>query len=59
MNVLEGIIEVTFDLGDRMATVIYDADAADVDVIADAIDRANDLMRPEDDNAEDAGRVLG
>ena len=58
MNVLEGIIEVSFDLGDRMATVVYDADTADVGAITDAIDRANDLMRPEDDNAEDAGLVL-
>ncbi len=59
MNVLEGIIEVTFDLSDRMATVTYDTDVADVDAITEAIDRANDLMRPEDDNAEDADRVLG
>ena len=50
---------MSFDLGDRMATVVYDADKADVGAINDAIDRANDLMRPEDDNAEDAGRVLG
>ena len=55
---LEGIIEVTFDLSDRLATVIYDVDIADVVAITDAIDRANDLMRPEDDNAEDADRVL-
>ena len=49
---------MTFDLSDRMATVIYDAGTADVDAITAAIDRANDLMRPEDDNAEDADRVL-
>ena len=49
---------MSFDLGDRMVTVVYDADLADVDAITDAIDRANDLMRPEDDNAEDAGRML-
>ena len=49
---------MSFNLGDRMATVVYDAGLADVDAITDAIDRANDLMRPEDDNAEDAGRVL-
>ena len=50
---------MSFDLSDRMATVVYDADVADVDAITAAIDRANDLMRPEDDNAEDADRVLG
>ena len=50
---------MSFDLGDRMATVVYDADTADVGAITAAIDRANGLMRPEDDNAEDAGRVLG
>ena len=50
---------MSFDLGDRMATVVYDVDTADIRAITDAIDRANDLMRPEDDNAEDAGRVLG
>ena len=50
---------MTFDLSDRMATVTYDPATADVTAITDAIDRANDLMRPEDDNAEDAGRVLG
>ena len=49
---------MSFDLGDRLATVVYDAAIADVGAITDAIDRANDLMRPEDDNAEDAGRVL-
>ena len=50
---------MSFDLGERLATVVYDAETADVGAITDAIDRANDLMRPEDDNAEDAGRVLG
>ena len=50
---------MTFDLSGRLATVTYDADTADVTAITDAIDRANDLMRPEDDNAEDADRVLG
>lgn len=59
MNELEGIIEVTFDLSDRLATVTYDTDTADVTAIAEAIDRANDLMRPDDDNAQDADRVLG
>ncbi len=49
---------MSFDFGDRLATVIYDTATADVGAITDAIDRANDLMRPEDDNAEDAGRVL-
>lgn len=47
-----------FDLGERLATVVYDSDLADVDAIREAIDRANDLMRPEDDQADDAGRVL-
>ena len=50
---------MTFDLSDRMTTVTYDINVADVDAIIAAIDRANDLMRPEDDNAEDADRVLG
>ena len=50
---------MTFDLSGRLATVTYDVDTADVTAITDAIDRANDLMRPEDDNAEDADRVLG
>ena len=50
---------MTFDLADRTATVLYDPDTADVTAITNAIDRANDLMRPEDDNAQDAGRVLG
>ena len=50
---------MSFELGDRMATVVYDAETADVGAIITAIARANDLMRPEDDNAEDADRVLG
>ena len=50
---------MTFDLGDRMATVTYDTDVADAAAITAAIDRANDLTRPDDDNAEDADRVLG
>ena len=50
---------MSFDLGECLATVVYDTEIADVGAITDAIDRANDLMRPEDDNAEDAGRVLG
>ena len=50
---------MSFDLGDRLAAVVYDTATADVGAITAAIDRANDLMRPEDDNAEDAGRVLG
>ena len=49
---------MSFDLGDRLATVVYDTATADVGAITDAIDRANDLMRPEDDQAEDAGLVL-
>ena len=49
---------MSFDLGDRMATVVYDTATADVGAIIEAIGRANDLMRPEDDNAEDAGLVL-
>ena len=49
-----------FDLGDRLATVVYDpALVANPDAIVEAIDRANDLMRPDGDQAYDASRVLG
>ena len=48
-----------FDLGARIATVIYDPAVADPDAIVEAIDRANELMRPDDDQADDASRVLG
>ena len=48
-----------FDLGDRLATVVYNPSVADADTIVEAIDRANDLMRPDGDQADDAGRVLG
>ena len=48
-----------FDLGDRVATVVYDTEVADPGAIAEAIDRANELMRPDGDQADDAGRVLG
>ncbi len=47
-----------FDLGKRLATVTYDPATADADAIHAAIDRANDLMRPDEDQASDAGRVL-
>ena len=48
-----------FDPGKKQATVTYDPAIADSDAILDAIDRANDLMAPGDDEAsEDAGRVL-
>ncbi len=48
-----------FDPGSKRATVTYDPAIADPDAIRDAIDRANDLMAPGDDEAsEDAGRVL-
>ena len=47
-----------FDLGSRLATVVYDPEVADPDTIVEAIDRANDLMRPDDDEADDASRVL-
>ena len=48
-----------FDLGVRLATVVYDPVVADPDAIVEAIDRSNDLMRPDDDQADDASRVLG
>ena len=48
-----------FGLGDRVATVIYDPAVADADTIVEAIDKANELMRPDGDQADDAGRVLG
>ena len=47
-----------FDLGDRVATVVYDPAVANPDAVVEAIDRANDLMRPDGDQADDAGRVL-
>ena len=47
-----------FDPGKKQATVTYDPAIADSDAIRDAIDRANDLMRGDDDQADDAGRVL-
>ncbi len=49
---------MTFDLGDRLASVTYDPATADPAAIRAAIDRANDLMRPDEDQADDAGRVL-
>lgn len=51
-------MSVEFDLATRLATVKYDATADTVEIRA-AIDRANELMRPDDDQAADAGRVLG
>ena len=47
-----------FDSGEKRATVTYDPAVADSDAIRDAIDRANDLMGGDDDQADDAGRVL-
>ena len=47
-----------FDLGERLATVVYDPAVADADTIVETIDRANDLMRPDGDQADDASRVL-
>ncbi len=58
VNRLDGIVSVAFDLGERLATVTYDPAIADPEAIRDAIDRADDLMRPDDDQADDAGRVL-
>ena len=58
VNSLEGIVTVKFDLGDRLATVVYDPAVADPDAIVEAIDRANELMGPDDDQADDASRVL-
>ena len=48
-----------FDLGERLATVAYDPAVANPDAIVEAIDRANELMRPDGDQADDASRVLG
>ena len=56
---MEGIVEVSFDLAERLATVVYDPAAADIEAIYDAVDRANEMMRPEDDEADKAGRILG
>ena len=49
---------VKFDPGKKQATVTYDPAIADSDAIRDAIDRANDLMRGDDNQADDAGQVL-
>ena len=54
---MEGIVSVKFDLGSRLATVVYDPAVAAA-AIVEAIDRANELMRPDDDQADDASRVL-
>ena len=48
-----------FDLGERLATVVYDPTVVDPNAIVEAIDRANELMRPDGDQADDASRVLG
>ena len=47
-----------FDSGEKLATVTYDPAIADSDSIRDAIDRADNLMRGDDDQADDAERVL-
>lgn len=47
-----------FDPGKKQATVTYDPATADPDAIRAAIDRANDSMAPDDDDASAAGRVL-
>ena len=47
-----------FDPGKKQATVTYDPAIADSDAIRDAIDRANDLMGGDEDQADDAERVL-
>ena len=39
--------------------MVYDPAVADADAIVEAIDRANELMRPDSDQSDDAGRVLG
>ena len=48
-----------FDLGDRVATVVYDPTLADPVAIVEAIDRANEVMRPDGDQADEADSVLG
>ena len=51
---------MTFDLSQRSATVVYDTSLADIREINRAIDRANELMRSDDDlTTGDADRVLG
>ena len=48
-----------FDFGDRVAIVVYDPAVADPNAIVESIDRANEMMRPDGDQADDVGRVLG
>ncbi len=51
-------MNVSFDLGSKVATVTYDPDVANSDDIRAAIDRADRSVISDDEQADDAGRVL-
>lgn len=51
-------MNVSFDMGSKIATVTYDPSVADPNDIRTAIDRADRSMISDDEQADEAARAL-
>jgi copper chaperone CopZ len=59
VNQLPGIVKFSYNEGTKEATVIFDPSQVDREKVSDAITKANKDMSDDDDDAEDASKVLG
>jgi|TARA_Y100000294_G_scaffold93585_1_gene87115 copper chaperone CopZ len=59
VNQLPGIVKFSYDEGKKEATVVFDSSQVDREAVSAAITKANADMSDDDDDAEDASKVLG
>ena len=59
MNKLPGIVKFSYVAGTKEATVQLDPAQVDREAVSGAITKANDDMSGDENDAEDAGKVLG
>ena len=59
MNKLQGIVKFSYNEGTKEATVEFDPSQVDREAVSAAITKANADMSDDDDDTEDASKVLG
>jgi hypothetical protein len=59
VNKLPGIVKFSYDAGSKEASVVFDPSEVDQEAVGAAITKVNSDMSDDEDDAEDAGKVLG
>ena len=59
MNKLQGIVKFSYNEVTKEATVVFDPSQVDREAVSAAITKVNTGMSDDDDDAENASKVLG